>query len=72
MNPYGESKVLVEKMLKWMDTCTGLRSIALRYFNACGADPESGLGEEHDPETHLIPLLIRAVVSGKPMTDFRR
>ncbi len=70
VNPYGESKVLVEKMLKWMDRGTGLRSIALRYFNACGADPESGLGEEHEPETHLIPLLLRAVVSGKPMTIF--
>jgi len=70
VNPYGESKVLVEKMLRWMDSCSGLRSIALRYFNACGADPESGLGEEHHPETHLIPLLIRAVVSGKPMTIF--
>jgi len=70
VNPYGESKVLVEKMLKWLDSCSGLRSIALRYFNACGADPESGLGEEHQPETHLIPLLIRAVVSGNPMTIF--
>jgi UDP-glucose 4-epimerase len=70
VNPYGESKVLVEKMLKWLDSCSGLRSIALRYFNACGADPESGLGEEHQPETHLIPLLIRAVVSGEPMTIF--
>jgi UDP-glucose-4-epimerase GalE len=70
VNPYGESKVLVEKMLRWMDRCSGLTSIALRYFNACGADPESGLGEEHEPETHLIPLLIRAVVSGKPMTIF--
>jgi UDP-glucose-4-epimerase GalE len=70
VNPYGESKVLVEKMLRWMDSCSGLRSIALRYFNACGADPESGLGEEHEPETHLIPLLIRAVVSGNPMTIF--
>jgi len=70
VNPYGESKVLVEKMLRWMDSCSGLRSIALRYFNACGADPESGLGEEHEPETHLIPLLLRAVVSGKPMTIF--
>jgi UDP-glucose-4-epimerase GalE len=70
VNPYGESKVLVEKMLRWMDSCTGLRSIALRYFNACGADPESGLGEEHHPETHLIPLLIQAAVSGKPMTIF--
>jgi UDP-glucose-4-epimerase GalE len=70
VNPYGESKVLVEKMLKWMDECSGLRSIALRYFNACGSDPESGLGEEHDPETHLIPLLLRAVVTGKPITIF--
>jgi UDP-glucose 4-epimerase len=70
VNPYGESKVLVEKMLRWMDSCSGVRSIALRYFNACGADPESGLGEEHEPETHLIPLLIRAVVSGTPMTIF--
>ncbi len=70
VNPYGESKVLVEKMLKWLDSGRGLRSIALRYFNACGADPESGLGEEHDPETHLIPLLIQAAVSGEPMTIF--
>ncbi len=70
VNPYGESKVIVEKMLKWLDLCSGLRSIALRYFNACGADPESGLGEEHSPETHLIPLLLRAVASGKPMTIF--
>jgi UDP-glucose 4-epimerase len=70
VNPYGESKVLVEKMLKWLDSCSGLRSIALRYFNACGADPESGLGEEHQPETHLIPLLIEAVLSGEPMTIF--
>ena len=70
VNPYGESKVLVEKMLRWMDECTGLRSIALRYFNACGADPELNLGEEHDPETHLIPLLLRAVLSGRPITIF--
>ena len=70
VNPYGESKVLVEKMLRWLDSCRGLRSIALRYFNACGGDPESGLGEEHEPETHLIPLLLRAVISGKPLTVF--
>jgi UDP-glucose 4-epimerase len=70
VNPYGESKVLVEKMLRWMDECSGLRSIALRYFNACGSDPESGLGEEHEPETHLIPLLMRAVVTGQPITIF--
>ncbi|MBV9770142.1 MAG: NAD-dependent epimerase/dehydratase family protein, partial [Bryobacterales bacterium] len=57
-------------MLKWLDRCGRLQSIPLRYFNACGSDPESGLGEEHEPETHLIPLLIRAVVTGKPMTIF--
>jgi UDP-glucose-4-epimerase GalE len=70
VNPYGESKVIVEKMLQWMDRCSGIRSIVLRYFNACGADPESGLGEEHEPESHLIPLLLRAIVSGTPMTIF--
>jgi len=57
-------------MLQWMDQCSGLRSISLRYFNACGSDTESGLGEEHNPETHLIPLLLRAVVTGKPITIF--
>src|SRR6202021_559041 len=54
----------------WMDQCSALRSIALRYFNACGSDPESGLGEEHVPETHLIPLLLGAVATGTPMTIF--
>lgn len=70
VNPYGESKVMVEKILNWLDQYRGLRSICLRYFNACGAEPGSGLGEEHDPETHLIPLLLRAVDSGKPITIF--
>jgi UDP-glucose 4-epimerase len=68
VSPYGESKVIVEKILGWLDQCRGLRSVALRYFNACGADPETGLGEEHDPETHLIPLLLRAVRLGDPIT----
>jgi len=70
VNPYGESKVMVEKILRWLDEIHGLRSISLRYFNASGADVESGLGEEHDPETHLIPLLFRAIVTGKPATIF--
>jgi UDP-glucose-4-epimerase GalE len=70
VNPYGESKVMVEKILGWMDQFRGFRSIPLRYFNACGADPDSGLGEEHDPETHLIPLLFRAIRTGKPVTIF--
>jgi UDP-glucose-4-epimerase GalE len=70
VSPYGESKVLVEKILASLDEYRGLRSVCLRYFNACGAEPGSGLGEEHDPETHLIPLLLRAVDSGKPITIF--
>lgn len=70
INPYGESKVMVEKMLHWLDRYRELRSVRLRYFNACGAAPESGLGERHEPETHLIPLMLRAVQTGKPMTLF--
>jgi UDP-glucose-4-epimerase GalE len=70
LNSYGESKAMVEKILHWFDRLHGLRSISLRYFNAAGADPEGNLGEEHDPETHLIPLLLRAVQTGKPATIF--
>jgi UDP-glucose-4-epimerase GalE len=70
VNPYGESKVMVETMLRWFDEIHGLRSVALRYFNASGADPESGLGEEHEPETHLIPLVLRAVMTEIPVTVF--
>ena len=70
VSPYGDSKVIVEKVLGWMDLFRGVRSVVLRYFNACGADPDSPLGEEHDPETHLIPLLFRAIQTGKPITIF--
>ena len=70
VNPYGESKVMVEKILHWFDVVHGLRSISLRYFNASGADPEGKLGEEHEPETHLIPLLFRAILTGRPVTIF--
>jgi len=70
LSPYGDSKVMVEEILEWMDQFRALRSVCLRYFNACGADAESGLGEEHDPETHLIPLLLRAVTTGEPITLF--
>jgi UDP-glucose 4-epimerase len=70
VNPYGESKVMVEKLLHWFDQIHGLRSITLRYFNASGADPDGQLGEEHDPETHLIPLLLRAITTGEPITIF--
>ena len=70
LNPYGESKAMVEKILGWFDRIHGLRSVALRYFNASGADPSGRLGEEHEPETHLIPLLFRAVQTGQPATIF--
>jgi UDP-glucose 4-epimerase len=70
VNPYGETKLMVEKILGWLDEFRGVRSVALRYFNACGAEPGTGLGEEHDPETHLIPLVLRAVKTGKPVTIF--
>lgn len=70
INPYGESKVMVEKILGWMDKYQDFRSVRLRYFNACGAEPEAGLGERHDPETHLIPLLLAAVMTEKPVTLF--
>ena len=70
INPYGESKVMVETILDWLDRYREFRNIRLRYFNACGATPESGLGERHDPETHLIPLILRAILTGKPVTIF--
>ena len=70
INPYGESKVMVEKILEWLDRYREFRSVRLRYFNACGADPGSGLGERHDPETHLIPLILKAVQTGRPVTLF--
>ena len=62
VNPYGETKLAVEKMLHWYSQAYGLRYAALRYFNAAGADPDGELGEDHDPETHLIPLAIDAAV----------
>ena len=62
INPYGESKLAGEKVFKWMGQAGQLRWVALRYFNAAGADPEGELGEEHDPETHLIPLAIGAAL----------
>ena len=70
VNPYGESKVMVETLLRWFDEIHHLTSVCLRYFNASGADPDGCLGEEHEPETHLIPLLFRAVLTGQPMTIF--
>jgi UDP-glucose-4-epimerase GalE len=60
INPYGQSKLMVERMLVDLHTAHALRPVALRYFNASGADPDAEIGEAHDPETHLIPLAIAA------------
>ena len=68
INPYGETKRTFETALRWYGAAYGLRSIALRYFNVAGASERSG--EDHDPETHLIPTLLGAVVSGRPMSLF--
>jgi UDP-glucose-4-epimerase GalE len=70
LSVYGESKVMVEKQLGWFDVVHGLRSVCLRYFNASGAEEKLRVGERHDPETHLIPLLFRAVQTGQPVTIF--
>jgi UDP-glucose 4-epimerase len=61
-NPYGETKLAIEKMLKWADDAYGLKSICLRYFNAAGADPEGRIGEDHYPESHLIPIVLQAAL----------
>jgi len=70
VSPYGQSKAMVEKILGELDHYRGLRSVALRYFNACGAEPQDKLGEAHEPETHLIPLLLRAATTGEPIQIF--
>jgi UDP-glucose 4-epimerase len=70
VNAYGETKVMVERLLHWFDQIHGIRSICLRYFNAAGADPAGRAGESHEPETHLIPLLFQAVRTGVPVTLF--
>lgn len=70
VNAYGESKVMVETLLRWFDQIHHVTSVCLRYFNASGADPEGALGEEHAPETHLIPLVLQAVKTGRPVTVF--
>jgi UDP-arabinose 4-epimerase len=66
VNPYGESKLMVEKLLRWYGEIYGLRWMALRYFNAAGADPDREIGEDHDPESHLIPLVIGAAQGSRP------
>ena len=66
-NPYGETKLAMEKMFKWTAEAHGLRYVSLRYFNACGADESGTIGEAHNPESHLIPLILQ-VPNGKHET----
>jgi UDP-arabinose 4-epimerase len=68
LSPYGDSKAFVERMLRWYGDAYGLRWAALRYFNAAGADPDGELGEEHDAESHLIPLAIEAALGGPALS----
>jgi UDP-arabinose 4-epimerase len=71
VNPYGETKLAIERVLHWYGAAYGLGSVALRYFNAAGCDRDGEIGEEHDPETHLIPLVLRAALgSGPPVSIF--
>ncbi|MDX1366001.1 UDP-glucose 4-epimerase GalE [Pseudomonas sp.] len=73
INPYGRSKWMVEQMLEDFDRAYGLKSVCLRYFNAAGADPDGQLGERHEPETHLIPLILQAAACRRPaITVFGR
>ena len=69
-NPYGESKLLVERMIRWFAEVHGLRAVSLRYFNAAGADPDGEVGECHDPETHLIPSILNALFDDRPVSVF--
>ncbi|RFU62104.1 UDP-glucose 4-epimerase GalE [Peribacillus glennii] len=61
-NPYGETKLAMEKMFRWCDQAYGLKSVSLRYFNAAGAHPEGIIGEDHTPESHLIPIILQVAL----------
>ncbi|HXC90945.1 MAG TPA: UDP-glucose 4-epimerase GalE [Stellaceae bacterium] len=69
VNPYGETKLAMERALHWYGRAYGLRAVSLRYFNAAGADPDGELGEDHDPETHLVPLVLRAALGQGPAVE---
>jgi UDP-glucose 4-epimerase len=65
-NAYGETKLAMEKMMKWFDTAHGIRYVSLRYFNAAGAHASGKIGEDHSPETHLIPIVLQAALGQRP------
>ena len=69
VNPYGETKLAIERALRWYRQAYGLRSMSLRYFNAAGADPEGEIGELHEPETHLVPLVLQTALGQRSHVD---
>ena len=69
ISPYGESKSIIEKILRWYSELNSLKYMSLRYFNAAGADPDNEIGEQHNPETHLIPLAIDVALGIKEYLD---
>jgi UDP-glucose-4-epimerase GalE len=69
INPYGRTKLMMEQIIRDYGNAYGIRYAILRYFNAAGADPEGQIGEAHDPETHLIPLLLQTVLGQRSHTD---
>ena len=69
VNPYGESKLFMERAMNWYSLAHGIRSVSLRYFNVAGADPDNEIGEDHNPETHLIPLVIESALGRRPQVD---
>lgn len=66
-NPYGESKLMMEKMMRWCDEAYGIRYVALRYFNVAGAKLDGTIGEDHTPETHLVPLILQTALGEREM-----
>ncbi len=68
-NPYGETKLAVEKALKWADSAYGIRYASLRYFNAAGAHPDGIIGEDHTPESHLIPIILQAALGQREQVE---
>ena len=69
VNPYGETKLAIERALRWYGEAYGLRSMSLRYFNAAGADHEGEIGELHEPETHLVPLVVQTALGQRSHID---
>jgi len=69
VNPYGETKLAIERALHWYGEAYGSRSVSLRYFNAAGADREGEIGELHDPETHLVPLVLQTALGQRQHID---